>query len=182
MKTRMIYVVEAQTGADRVKIGIAFQARPRLAQIQNSSPVPLAFAFIAECAQAANIEARVHQMLQAARIHGEWFEVSRQIAIDAITNAAAELGCDFQPLEVTKFNAGPGKKGSPRKYTNGERPFADELQAWRAELGLTRPDAAKELCVSAQTFEGWLAGRPCGQEAMTRKLMNLILQSKIRQR
>ena len=62
------------------------------------------------------------------------------------------------------------------RYENSATPFPAALQNWRAEMGLTRREAARTLGVRATTFEGWLAGRRCGQEAVIRKLMDCIVK------
>lgn len=61
------------------------------------------------------------------------------------------------------------------------RPFSEVLRDWviAANDGIlygARQNAARELRVSPKTLEGWLDGRPCGQEQALRRLMTMILR------
>lgn len=65
-------------------------------------------------------------------------------------------------------------------YETSRAKFANLLQTWRAEMGLTRPAAAEALGVPHNTLEGWFAGRTCGHEKSFRKLMNYMAKEKRR--
>ncbi len=65
-------------------------------------------------------------------------------------------------------------------YETDPRPLADCLKDFAARIndGKTygaRPKAAKELRAPEATLKGWMDGRPCGHEAMLRRLMSLLV-------
>ena len=60
-------------------------------------------------------------------------------------------------------------------YTTSPKNLGELLQEWRREIGFTRPSAAQALAVPLPTFNGWIAGKPCGKEKMVRLLMQSII-------
>jgi hypothetical protein len=76
-----------------VKIGITTNLDARLAQLRTGSAFPIDYAFTAPAsADAYAIEHRAHALLARNRVNGEWFDVSPELAIAAVTGAAAQLG------------------------------------------------------------------------------------------
>lgn len=67
-------------------------------------------------------------------------------------------------------------------WINDPRPFAQVLRDWAvlrnggSAYG-SHPAAADALRVPLKTLRGWLDGRPCGQEASFRLLMDLLDKS-----
>lgn len=89
-----LYVVRGDHG--RVKIGITSNCNARLAQLQTGSAHPLEFAWIgAPQGQAVGIEYDAHQMLASYRRNGEWFEVTPDAAVGAISAAAQRRGMNI---------------------------------------------------------------------------------------
>lgn len=94
------------------------------------------------------------------------------------------------PLDLNRTDDGTAEATAWRptndsvKFIDWEedtRPFAGVLRDWviAANDGIlygARPNAALELRVSPKTLEGWLDGRPCGQEASMRRLMTMIIR------
>jgi hypothetical protein len=85
-----IYVIK---DAEHVKIGVTKHSRERLAQIQTASSRKIDYAFIAPTSgDPYAIEREAHAILSRYRLHGEWFDVPPELAIAAVTGAAAKLG------------------------------------------------------------------------------------------
>lgn len=83
-----VYVIEAEDGL--LKIGISKNPRQRLSDLQTGSPRPLRLVHVQECNGVAQIvEQRAHVQLAKYRKEGEWFEIDRAVAIDAIEQIAA---------------------------------------------------------------------------------------------
>lgn len=85
--------VYVATGHNMVKIGVTSNPSARLANLQTGNAFPLNFAFL--CVARDNgytIEAKAHELLAQYRLEGEWFDVAPELAIAAVTGAAAQLG------------------------------------------------------------------------------------------
>lgn len=94
------------------------------------------------------------------------------------------------PLDLTRTDDGTAEATAWKSADNSvkfidweviDRPFAEALRDWviAANDGIlygARQNAARELRVSPKTLEGWLDGRPCGQEQAMRRLMTMILR------
>jgi hypothetical protein len=65
-----------------IKIGITKDIRRRFAQLKSCSPFPVSLLGFVRCHR--QMEARLHALLKADRIHGEWFK-----ATDAVLLVAA---------------------------------------------------------------------------------------------
>jgi metal-responsive CopG/Arc/MetJ family transcriptional regulator len=101
--TRSIYVVKSEPGP--VKIGIATKPRNRFSELQTASHLPLSLEYIGECPEAAaaeRIEARAHAILRSQHCRGEWFSVSAEEAVEAVMQAATELGYELRRQIVVK--------------------------------------------------------------------------------
>jgi hypothetical protein len=87
-----IYVITGDEHAF-VKIGVTKNPDARLAQIQTGASCKLDYAFIAPTSgDPFSIEKEAHAMLERNRVNGEWFNVPPELAIAAVTGAAAKLG------------------------------------------------------------------------------------------
>ena len=85
-----IYVIR---DAEHVKIGVTKVPESRLAQIQTGSSQKIDYVFCAPASgDAYSIEREAHALLARNRLEGEWFDVSPELAIAAVTGAAAKLG------------------------------------------------------------------------------------------
>lgn len=79
-----------------MKIGIATRVRGRLQSIRTSSAVPVSLAYRAAVGgDAVALERRAHEILSSARLSGEWFSVSPHEAVQAVLQAAREMGFDL---------------------------------------------------------------------------------------
>ena len=86
-----VYVIEGSHGA--VKIGISSDPEKRRATLQTGTPHHLFLAFSIYAGDAAfDVEQEAHAILAAHRMPGEWFAVSKELAIATVYGAAARLG------------------------------------------------------------------------------------------
>ena len=83
-------MIEGSHGA--VKIGISSNPEKRRAELQTGAPHHLFLAFSIYAGDAAfDVEQEAHYILSAHRMPGEWFAVSKEMAIAAVYGAAARL-------------------------------------------------------------------------------------------
>lgn len=92
-KSKYVYVVSSPNGY--VKIGRANEAHERFYMVQCNSPLELTLSYVCEAPNADQIEKSVHIALAAYRRHGEWFEVSSAVAIEALRQAMFALGLNL---------------------------------------------------------------------------------------
>ncbi len=111
--SRSSYVYVINGDHDHVKIGVTKNPPERLTQLQTSSSRKLAYAFIAPTSgDPYVIEREAHVMLDRYRLNGEWFDVPPELAIAAVTGAAAKLGQsliakpDEKPARIWPFILG----------------------------------------------------------------------------
>jgi hypothetical protein len=98
-----VYVVK---GEQHVKIGVTKAPDTRLAQLRTGSASPIDYAFLAPASgDPYAIEREAHAMLARSRLNGEWFDVQPELAIAAVTGAAAKLGQSLtdKPKEKPSF-------------------------------------------------------------------------------
>ena len=96
-----VYVIEGSHGA--VKIGISSDPESRRATLQTGAPHHLFLAFAIYAGENAfDVEQEAHAILAAHRMPGEWFAVSKEMAIAAVYGAASRLGVPLgeQPQET----------------------------------------------------------------------------------
>jgi hypothetical protein len=98
-----VYVIGPEVGPQ--KIGIATKPALRLHDIQNGNPAHLSIALQMDPEErsAIEVERRAHLILDASRLRGEWFDVTRERAVEAVHTALAELrsGEARVPFEAT---------------------------------------------------------------------------------
>jgi hypothetical protein len=90
-----IYVIKGYRDQCRqhVKIGVTKDPERRLAEIQTGQSRKIDYAFIAPTSgDPRAVEKEAHAMLARSRLNGEWFDVPPELAIAAVTGAAAKLG------------------------------------------------------------------------------------------
>jgi hypothetical protein len=86
-----VYVIAGHQGT--VKVGYSTNPRMRLAALQTASPGPLEMVHVlATDIDGRMIEAEVHRILDRHRLAGEWFDVSPEVAIEAVGRAAKNMG------------------------------------------------------------------------------------------
>jgi hypothetical protein len=101
-----VYVIKGDH--ENVKIGVTKSPETRLAQLQTGASQKIEYAFIAPASgDPYAIEKEAHAMLARSRLNGEWFDVPPELAIAAVTGAAAKLG---QSL-TAKPNEKPSSEG-----------------------------------------------------------------------
>jgi len=98
-----VYVIRG--AHNLVKIGISTNPTARLATLRTASPYPIDFAFVgATNSTGADIEAEAHRILGRYRVAGEWFDVSPELAIAAVTGAAAKLSLSLVPVSPNQID------------------------------------------------------------------------------
>ena len=98
-----VYVIK---GEQHVKIGVTKAPETRLAQIRTGCSTPTDYAFLAPVSgDPYALEREAHAMLARYRLNGEWFDVPPELAIAAVTGAAAKLGQSLtnKPLEQQSY-------------------------------------------------------------------------------
>lgn len=93
-----VYVIAGDHGL--TKIGVSSNPNARLAQLRTASPFPLRFSLIcAVSGDAYAVEAAAHELLGRNRMDGEWFDVTPELAMSAVTGAASKVGLKLQPVD-----------------------------------------------------------------------------------
>ena len=149
MRTRCIYIIKAESGP--VKIGIAGNVRTRLGQLQNASAYPLEVIYAAQVGRDAEpLERRVHRVLEAERMAGEWFNVMPELAIRTVLTAADEMGLTLADIDgpATVPNTKPDKHMTPVL-----------CKAARAMAGVSQQALANSAKVSKATVAAFEAGK-----------------------
>ena len=104
-----VYVISASD--DRQKIGKARDPEERRRLLQSGSTLPLDLVHSQRVQQPRNVEVCAHEKLASRRLHGEWFNATRDEAISAVRAAVDELGGELPPL-ATELRL-------PRKIVDG---------------------------------------------------------------
>lgn len=116
--SRSIYVVSISDEGP-VKIGIASNMSTRLSGIQTGSPVKLTVSHLHIVhGDAFALEKAVHASLASRRLHGEWFDVSVHIAVEAISGQL--LLREQRPNRVSPAKLKPIKE-KPKNFYTTER-------------------------------------------------------------
>ena len=87
-----VYVIQAR-GQNHVKVGISADPNARLRNLQTASPYPLTLSYAAavKSNDASAIEADAKYRLGHYQLEGEWFSVSPEMAVAAISAASFSL-------------------------------------------------------------------------------------------
>lgn len=81
-----VYAI-AEPAPGPIKIGISKNVHARLSAIQSDQPAKLSIVYAVRAAEPRLIERAAHRRLVERRAGGEWFNVSRREAVDAIDAA-----------------------------------------------------------------------------------------------
>lgn len=83
MRNQSVYVIESESGL--VKIGIAQNPRARSAAISTQSSFKLKRTFFTnKCSNAGDVEHAAHMFFKDKRVHGEWFEIEFEEAVQKV--------------------------------------------------------------------------------------------------
>lgn len=94
-----VYVIGAESGPR--KIGMSADPSRRAALLQTGSPYPLAVLHAVRHERAAAVEAYAHRLLRQHSTAGEWFDVTTDAAVDAITRAITAVDSGEKPQSGT---------------------------------------------------------------------------------
>jgi len=115
---------------DTYKIGIAINPQRRLRELQTGSSTRLRVINDIEMDDAEKIERAVHALLDACRLHGEWFNAELAMITEAI-EFAAMIG-SHSPDELVEVLAGEAwaaeDEASVWSYLNRRHPREDWLE------------------------------------------------------
>jgi len=102
-----VYVIRGDHNLS--KIGVSTNPDARMAQLRTASPFPLEFAYISAIeGDGYDVEQEAHRILGSRRVNGEWFDVPPEMAISAVTGAAARLG---RRLSIGEDQPPPARPG-----------------------------------------------------------------------
>lgn len=80
-KANRVYFIRA-INTEKFKIGISADPRKRLKTMQIGSPVKLVLSRDIECTDAALVEKKIHACFDKYKVHGEWFSLPIQQALE----------------------------------------------------------------------------------------------------
>lgn len=150
-----IYVLRSETGP--AKIGTATRPWLRIGSLRTGSPVPLAVEYLVRCVDARlaeGIEGAAHKILHARRQNGEWFSVSPEEAVAAISEGASLFRCELIvcPIdrERTKVERLQEARIQSRLPVNEE--LRRILKERRQQMNLSQRDVADRLGLTQRTI------------------------------
>lgn len=146
-----VYVAAPLRGP--VKIGRAVDTKRRLDFLNTSSPRPLEITFATEPRDDAElVERTAHKLLDAKRMNGEWFGVSRRAAEQTVRRAVemAESGEAIRLLAA---------KASKREAPEPPPVSPEEFGALLRACGLRQNQLAAILGVDVGTVNRWCRQR-----------------------
>lgn len=146
---KVIYVIGPRDGPQKIGLGKTAQGRLRNLQTGNGSALEIAGSVAADDGEAASIERFAHYLLEPHRMRGEWFDVSPEQAVEAITQAADRVRRGEKippkpPTLVEMLPAGPSMGLSPSRTDT-----AKCLRSARIGAGLRQYELAQALGISA---------------------------------
>lgn len=136
MTDQSIYVIKSEAGP--LKVGIARRPADRMAELQRASGATLSLVHVEAVEDARGVEQVAHDLLRAARMHGEWFNTDATLAVQAIRDA----------VELVRNGPTVATSG----MSSGE--FRDALD----RLNLSPYGAAAVLGVSLRTSHRYASG------------------------
>jgi predicted GIY-YIG superfamily endonuclease len=117
-----IYLVTSTNGA--VKIGITCNIKNRLNGIRTSCPMKidiLGYCQVKDREFAINAERRIHSVLSADRLSGEWFSCSIEKAIDTIRAECGDFSISTQTQPRPRGRRRIHPEGTDRKTVSNKR-------------------------------------------------------------
>jgi DNA-binding XRE family transcriptional regulator len=129
------------------KIGVAQHLKYRLNELQTANGLQLVVAgsIEVERAQAVLVEHYAHYLLRASRLRGEWFDVSPDIAVEAIQEAARQVAAgNRMPL------APRAVRPSKERGNQASSKVTDALKNARVSAGMTQRELAAVLGITPQ--------------------------------
>lgn len=142
-----VYIMGAKSSSVW-KVGSAKNVAARMRALQIGNPAALSAPAVFRCASASSalaIEMAAHRVLgRPRRRAGEWFSVPLDVAVNAVVDAAAQLGIGIDRAPPVT----PAKPKQPRMDGLA-------LREWRAALGLSQAEGAALLGIPHPTFRNW---------------------------
>jgi hypothetical protein len=163
-----LYVISCRL--DRVKIGVAGDARKRLRELQVGSPVELKLAHIQpyrERRDAVAVAEELYRYFAGRRVHGSWYRLtvaevreglSRRATLEAPTHArAAEAAAREGPRRGERVRARTEKQRAYERRRRQERTRKQKLAARLLGQRMTQEQTALAVGVTSRTLRNWKA-------------------------
>ncbi len=164
-----MYVISCRL--ERVKIGVAADARKRLRELQVGSPVELKLAHLQpypERRDAVAVAEELYRCFAGRRVHGSWYRLtvaevrqglSRRATLEAPARArAAGVAARDRPVAPRRGGRARARTEKQRAYERRRRQERTRKQKLAAKLlgqGMTQHQAAAELGVTTRTLRNW---------------------------
>ena len=169
-----VYLYVISCGLERVKIGVASDARKRLRELQVGSPVELKLALTRPYGERRDAEAVAEELYRyfAGRcVRGSWYRLSAgevrerlgqraSLAAPGRARAAAEAAARERrvaPRRGEQVRARTGKQLAYERRRRQERTRKQKRAAKLLGQGMTQQAVAAELGVTTRTLRNWKA-------------------------
>jgi hypothetical protein len=141
-----VYAIAAGEGP--IKIGVSANLQRRVAELQTNQPQRLSIVYAVRVSDPLAIERAAHTRLRLRRASGEWFNINRDEAIEAID---AEIAAAGVPSEIVMA-----------PLTSADQEILDLGNDLSAQMRLYRQrprDVAAQCGLTPEIFEAFLRGR-----------------------
>jgi hypothetical protein len=109
---RYVYFIQGET-TKRIKIGIAWNPKQRIIELQAGSPDRLSLLLTLRTVNSADDERHLHHQFKDFRLHGEWFEAAPEI-LQFVTEQNIRLA-NLQPNQKPELPAPTRASVKPAK-------------------------------------------------------------------
>lgn len=151
-----VYVISA--GPNAHKIGISTTPEKRLITLQGANMANLELVYCERVSDPYVVETHAHRILKLSRGNGEWFNVTEDVAIDAIMMARLQVeGSDH----LWEESASPPKISAPRMPR------------------ITDPDSAAKWCIFVRYSEGLTQSQLARMVDTTPSVINQLERGRI---
>lgn len=156
-----VYIARAEKIG--VKVGISSDAVRRIKALrkEHSVPISLEYCQIGDGPAIGAIEKQAHALLYAHLVKGEWFSVSVEQAVAAVTKAAAQLGYTLTPWDGSLDVNDHYRCGRPR--TDAKPVMVrlmpsdyEALKRWMGKQEISDPEAIRRLLRSHPELKRYL--------------------------
>lgn len=159
-----VYVIGTDDGPQ--KIGIANDPKSRMAMLQigNHASLVLSLAVPGTRIEALDVELYAHWLLRNFRVRGEWFNVSPDEAMKAVSEAleavrsGKKISKPERAIKPKSLPPLPDHETPDEKDARIKRE-GEDLRTWREAYGWTQEEAGAALGTSKDAVRQWERGR-----------------------
>jgi DNA-binding transcriptional regulator YiaG len=169
-----VYLYVISCGLERIKIGVASDARKRLRELQVGSPVELKLALTRPYAERRDADAVAQELYRSfggRRVRGSWYRLAagevrerlgQRASLEAPARARAAAEAASERRVAPRRNAEPARVRTEKQlaYERRRRQERTRKQQRAARLlgqGMTQHAVAAELGVTTRTLRNWKA-------------------------